>query len=381
MQRDKATENIRKKQQQLNELLRAQEVKYKDSPEKLASYQATRKAALEQQIERLKKIIEGSEQRPDKKKRPLESPEIAQLRAERDALRREVEAMDKVKKSPEQIWQERKRNHLQGMIAKLEDRIARGDYSRAVKPEQPKLNAENERLQFELFKKKREFLKKQVEIEMANRHPVKKIFGAATETFNLARSIITSLDLSGLLRQGGFIALGHPVRAARAVPAMLRAFASEEAAHKANRAIWQRDNAHLYRKYKLEITDPDSVGLTKMEEEFMSRWLEKMPVLAGGGLVRGSARAYSTVLNILRADTFDALNATLVRGQEPTQAEGAAIANYVNAAAGRGSLGKFQQSATLLNTVFFAPRWVVSRFQMLAAQPLWYGTGRTRALI
>src|SRR5690606_10476453 len=50
MQRDKATENIRKKQQQLNELLRAQEVKYKDSPEKLASYQATRKAALEQQI-------------------------------------------------------------------------------------------------------------------------------------------------------------------------------------------------------------------------------------------------------------------------------------------------------------------------------------------
>src|SRR5690606_17523861 len=177
MQRDKATENIRKKQQQLNELLRAQEVKYKDSPEKLASYQATRKAALEQQIERLKKIIEGSEQRPDKKKRPLESPEVAQLRAERDALRREVEAMDKVKKSPEQIWQERKRNHLQGMIAKLEDRIARGDYSRAVKPEQPKLNAENERLQFELFKKKREFLKKQVEIEMANRHPVKKIFG------------------------------------------------------------------------------------------------------------------------------------------------------------------------------------------------------------
>src|SRR5690606_12057261 len=152
-------------------------------------------------------------------------------------------------------------------------------------------------------------------------------------------------------------------------------------AYKANRAIWQRDNANLYRKYKLEITDPDSVSLTKMEEEFMSRWLEKMPVLAGGGLVRGSARAYSTVLNILRADTFDALNATLVRGKEPTQAEGEAIANYVNAATGRGSLGKFQQSATLLNTLLFAPRWVLSRFQMLAAQPLWYGTGRTRALI
>src|SRR5690606_34947056 len=99
-----------------------------------------------------------------------------------------------------------------------------------------------------------------------------------------------------------------------------------------------------------------------------------MAVLAGGGSVRGSARAYSTVLNSLRADTFDAPSAPLARGKEPTQAERGALANYVNAATGRGSLGKFQQSATLLNTVFFAPRWVVSRFQMLAAQPLWYGT-------
>jgi hypothetical protein len=53
-------------------------------------------------------------------------------------------------------------------------------------------------------------------------------------------------------------------------------------------------------------------------------------------------------------------------GGEVTIDEAKVIASYVNAATGRAELGKFNQAAANLNTVFFAPRYVASRFQYLA---------------
>jgi hypothetical protein len=50
-------------------------------------------------------------------------------------------------------------------------------------------------------------------------------------------------------------------------------------------------------------------------------------------------------------------------------------------ATGRGDLGKFSQAAEGLNTVFFAPRLVASRFQLLLGMPYFSATGRTKNLI
>ena len=63
------------------------------------------------------------------------------------------------------------------------------------------------------------------------------------------------------------------------------------------------------------------------------------------------------------------------------QAELDAIANYINVATGRGNLGKASAAAETLATVFFSPRLAVSRFQLLAGQPLYRGSAATRALI
>ena len=193
---------------------------------------------------------------------------------------------------------------------------------------------------------------------------------------------MTSLDLSAVLRQGGKITLGHPVRAMKAFPGSLRAFASEDADFRIRQEIENRPNAPLYKKFGLELTSIGGDALSRTEEAYASRWVDKVPTAVGGGLIRGSGRSYTAFLNRLRADSFDAMLAALARdGSNPTKEEGKAIANYINVATGRGKVGQNEKSGEVLNTVFFAPRLVASRFQLLAGQPLYGGSNRTRKMI
>jgi hypothetical protein len=106
----------------------------------------------------------------------------------------------------------------------------------------------------------------------------------------------------------------------------------------------------------------------------MSRWASKIPGVAH------SQRAYITFLNKLRADSFDAMANSLGRRGKITIEEAQAISNFINVATGRGEMGT-AKGAVFLNTIFFAPRLAVSRFQMLAGQPLYRGNARARSLI
>ena len=133
--------------------------------------------------------------------------------------------------------------------------------------------------------------------------------------------------------------------------------------------ILTRENAPLYQRSKLELTET-GMRLSNMEEHYMFRVSEKLRKVPGfGHLIKGTEafqRAYTTFLNRLRADTFDSLAETY--GKDPQTTKD--IANLINVSTGRGSvsLGKY---ATGLNTVLFAPRYSISRFQLLAGQPFW----------
>ncbi len=214
------------------------------------------------------------------------------------------------------------------------------------------------KLHFENAKAKKEWQEQLQEERRSHLPAAQKAFGMMVEAVNTARAIRTSADLSAVLRQGGKITIGHPLRALKIFPAMLRAFRSEANAHAANLEIASRPNYPLYLRSKLYLSEHGH-ALSKMEEAFMSRWAEKIPVVAG------SQRAYTTFLNRLRADSFDAMEATLSRTGKATPEEAAHIANYINVATGRGRIGLKENAAVGMNTVFFAPRYVASRFQLI----------------
>lgn len=352
------------------------------------------------------------------------SPEAARLMAERDARVRALQNLRDAAKprlSPHEIALKRWKSVAANRIRQIADRMARGEWE--PRPRMPMiLDPEGDRIAFDLEKAKEEFVRGRFEDMLRRRSwlpsvsdkgefEAGKILGTTGEVINTARAVMTAFDLSAVLRQGGFIVMAHPVRGLRAFPAMFQAFGltpgnavlaaargldalskgrpvhavkevfralseyGERAAHAVQTEIESRPNAHLYTQAKLDLTKP-GVKLTDMEEAYMSRWAKKIP------LVAGSERAYRTFLNRLRADSFDAMMASFGRRGGASLREARAIANFVNVATGRGSLGpKLATAAVGLNHVFFAPRLVLSRFQLLTGQPLWDGSMATRRAI
>ncbi len=319
---------------------------------------------------RIQKLQEGT--KAEKTIRPPDTAKVAELRAELEKLQA---ARATPKKTPEEIAIAVRRAAKARAIADYSDRLARGDFAAKTRPERTETDPGTLRLAKIAADAKAQWLKRQREHELANRSLPRKIWDGFKETLNVPRMLMTSMDVSAVLRQGGFIAFGHPLRAAKAIGPMMRSLVSEQAAFNVMHGIENRPNAPLYDKSKLFLAKRDE-GLNAHEEAFMSRLAGKIPG------IKQSERAYNTFLNKLRADSFDAMLANLSKdGRAPTHEEAMAVANYVNIATGRGKLGKFENAAQGLNTIFFAARNAASRFQLIAGQPFYGGNAKTRGLI
>lgn len=393
MQRDEPTQAIREKMKELQAAMRDAGIETTSPEQQLKSTNAARETALRNQIEDLDKRLQGFP--PIKKGAPVEATEtVERLRAERDAMRAELKRIEgENKKSPEEIALQRYKTTIRKKTQELERKIKSGDYT---KPSRKITERDDEaiRARYAYDKAVERFNEGLLKAKLANESVPKKLGRAALETANTARALMTSLDLSAVLRQGGFIALGHPIRAAKSIVPMLRAFASPQAEFKVAQEIASRPNAPLYKQSGLYLAEKGTT-LSKLEEAYMSRWIEPSSMVAGQPVrnvarkvknvltfpVAGSQRAYTTFLNKLRADSFDAMAEGLSRNGKVTPDEAKAIANYVNVATGRGNAGSNNAWLTSLNTVFFAPRYVASRFQLLAGQPLYRGSARTRNLV
>lgn len=307
----------------------------------------------------------------------ISTPQLEALRARRDALRQELQlladAADPARR--DRVALQALKSRLATATATYQERLARGDFAPRQR-RQVTLDAEALKLKAAHEMAKAEFHRGLIRDRMANASAGQKVWRGVKEALNLPRNIMASWDVSAVLRQGGFIALGNPARAAQSLAPMFRSLASERAAVMVEQEILSRPNAPVYRQAKLYLAPHESLHLSAMEEAMMSRLAGKIPGL------RASNRAYITFLNKLRADSFDALKESIEsRGAPLNQVELEAIANYINVATGRGNLYKFTPAAEALATAFFAPRLVASRFQLLAGQPLYHGTGRTRQAV
>ncbi len=222
------------------------------------------------------------------------------------------------------------------------------------------------------------------------------------EAFNLPRGLLASGDFSAPLRQG--LPLIHKKEFWRALRPMWESWKTEEGFRASQQSI---ANRALFKKRvdkfgevvpsfaddaKLKLTD--LTDLSSREEAIMSTWAESggmfernkwMAAHGGaqaaeayratmGNLVRRSNRAYVAFLNNLRADVFEALirdGKIFNPGMEANLPLARGIADFVNTATGRGSLGKLEPAAVALNTGLFAPRLIASRVKILNPYYYW----------
>lgn len=333
---------------------------------------------LRQRINDLEKHL-GEGTLPEGQQRPEPAEAIAELRSARDELMKQLRQSDPAL-----------RQRFEKQIAELTAKLEANDFAPKVKEGPKLLTKEAEHLQFQRDKLRQEIRQRTEALKP------KHWWGYGPDVANLARTIMTGFDFSAVGAQGALLTFGHPIKAAKAMGAMFRAFATEAGAAKVNRDIQNRPNAPLYERSGLYLAQVDTQKLSAKEEAFMTRLLPTAadfpgvmkgspftsPVRAVSATLAGTQRAYVAFLNKFRADAFDALVATVGKGGEVTQKEAEVLAGSVNVMTGRGTLYKsVEQAVPALNTVFFAPRYVWSRIQALGFQPLWKGTFATRKAI
>jgi hypothetical protein len=185
--------------------------------------------------------------------------------------------------------------------------------------------------------------------------------GRNFEAFNdFSKEIMSSMDMSAPLRQG--LPLIHRKEWWTSLDDMVKAWGSERAAKAIDASIAEMPEFAAMRQGGLSLSDTTSI--TNREERFMSRFASRIPG------VKQSERAYVGFLNKLRADTFSSMyKAALKTGANPEDAA-YRISKFVNVATGRGELGtlagiNLEKHADALNKIFFSPRFMASRFNML----------------
>jgi hypothetical protein len=181
---------------------------------------------------------------------------------------------------------------------------------------------------------------------------------------------MASFDLSAPMRQGVFF-IGRPKQWLPAFKEMFGAFKGEKQYKTMQDSIINHPDYLLARESDLALTDMD-VLLGNREEAFMSNWAEKIPLLGKG--VRASGRAYVGFLNKLRFDVFtDLVNKAELMGLDARKNRDLtkAISDFINNATGRGTLPLgLQRAAITLNSVFFSPRLIMSRLNLV--NPVYY---------
>lgn len=257
------------------------------------------------------------------------------------------------------------KNRTQARINELRGRVDRNDFARRrIEPIQ--LDAEALNLQKELREAKFAWDLGLEKDNLARRTRLEKARDIMTEVLNLPRALMASVDYSAPLRQGIVLGVNNPKIASKAFVEMFRQSWSQPRFDKWLADLKESPMGSVIKESGLYIADNSRAPLVAREEAFMSNWAEKIPLL--GRLIKGSERAYVGYLNKLRADVFTQAvyefenEGKTIENSKPLYE---AMASYINSATGRGSLGKLENSAQILNSAFFSPRLIASRVNLL----------------
>jgi len=300
------------------------------------------KKKLTAQVEQLRDFLNRGTLPPKKPPRTIKTTDdaVLHLRELRDALRKEL--------GQSEAAQEQR---IDTQLAELTNRLVEASYA----PPAPKSVPASESLQRKMYERDR--LHTQIRRKIESQKPATKT-EQLLSVGDFMRAVKTAYDLSAPFRQGAWMYLSHPVRGTKNLKRMVSAAMSDQASWQYQRELDNHPLMPRAAQAKLYIARLDS-ELGEREELFGSHWAEKIPG------VKGSERAYVTFLNAMRMDAFEAMVNTGFN-IESDPATDAAIAEYVNIATGRGTLSSdWESAASAMNSLFFAPRFAVSRFQLL----------------
>jgi hypothetical protein len=357
-------------------------------------------------VNRLEDLLKGEEPKDEKRKikrnQAIESlrSKIKQAETFKRGYEKEVE-QGKKEPIPDELKRLRAvKLGIERNLRKVQEDIDNGNFSPAQKatsildnPEVRKQFPEEYKATIEakdkLIKAKNERHLRLLRQQQENMSDREKAIKGVAEVLNIPRALMTMLDYSAMLRQAVIPTIAHPSLAGKSLVEMIKVGASQKRYDRWFYDLVETPRYKLMELSKLAITDSTSPLLTAREESFMSNLAEKIPVIGktlnvgkvkipGTNLVKGSERAYTMYLNKMRVDLFNRF-ADDMEGRgltfENSPKAYKEMANYVNNSTGRGDLGaKLDRVAPILNSLFFSPRLIASRMNMLTylAQPRFY---------
>lgn len=335
--------------------------------------------ALDSVADSLEKQMETRNFETKKKAEPISTEELDAKRARIDALRAQREDIAEFKEWNEERKSKAYKANLLKQIADYKDRAVHSYFGPKPKKEVRTLSPEEVALKLKLQGAKDDFFRLAGLYRLSHMSPEERAWDYVKETAHLSRALMTSLDFSAVVRQGGTVAFAHPKMAAETSKEMYKAMWDEAAKFEFAENIRSDEMYQFAMTAGLSITE-DEGKITKQEEAYMGRWARlgigapgtKLAAVSKVALspIAASARGYMTFLNGLRFKLFKHMVANLGKGGQVTLDEAKVIAFYINAATGRSDLGPMMKWAEQANMLFFAPRFVASRFQYLG-MPLW----------
>jgi hypothetical protein len=338
---------------------------------------------------------------------------IKDFRKEQSAAASEAKKAEREasKKTPEQIALQSIKTRNEKESAAIQEQLASGDFSEPekripvlenteIKEQFPELYKEAKDTRDELIKLRNERELRLYREEYRNRKIGKLLYDWTGEVLNVPRTIMSSMDFSAPLRQGLWISVGNHRIAQKAFIEQFRMAKSQARFDRFFADIQESPAYDLSQKSGLYIANPHNPKLSAKEELFMNNLAEKIPVIGKGfkvgnikvgevkignkkvsanlDLIGGSERAYVGYLNKLRWDVFNKYADVLIddgKTFENSPETFKALAKYINDGTGRGTIGgTLESAAPLLNSIFFSPRLIASRVNLLTkfANPLFW---------
>jgi len=284
-----------------------------------------------QTINELTDQLEGFK-RNVRRRKPIDPPELTAYKAKIVDLRKQMRTQDN--------------------ILDLEEQLRTGNLK--IDPKRESVVSEAT-MKLQIEQKKLRLRKRDAVENLRKRTMLQK----GGELINLSRTAKTIGDVSTTFRQNLVLVskrmFTDPGRLGKDFGKSVRAMFSDEYAMRLDHEMRQEPKQFLRDQAKLELPEPDGPVSTR-EEFFNSRLAEKIPVY--GSIVRGSARHMRVFGNLMRKTEFDRY---LDIFPDASIEELQHWANVINVFSGRGDLGKWSPQGA--STIFFAPRFAMSRIQ------------------